>query len=569
MTRTTEIEPIPIPVDIPEGFWERDLHYPAPLSPAYRSLWLPALNEGFQQAMTEFGFLVDTVEQRDLGGWIYTRIVPMGGKERPSPPAWLLWLMLRIHPTLRARCRKAEFERPQNLARSLLEDYYTRWRVECLRLNTQAQEIQVDLLNDTDLLEHLEHVLQTARKGAILHIRLSIPHVLLLYQLVKMLRDFLGWEQEKVYALLSGSSKATTHLSEQLDSLLTQLQALPELEHEELGVWKGRAYTSFCQRFPQAAKCIDAWLEVHGYMMLGYDLEGPMLKENPGLLLGLLEGQLHTTRDKQKAQSHCEALLRDVRNRLSNEPEKLAAFEACLAQAKPAYHIRDDNGRACVSVPMALVRRALLACGQRLVQRGALEHPEHIFFLEVTEVKSALEEHMEVKERVVKRRGQRLWAEQHPGPASYGIELPPPPFKVFPPGSRFLLEAVNWSKTQHLLSVAKGHDPKAVKKECKGIGASAGSYTGKARVILKETDFDRLRAGEILVCPCTTPNWSILFGLVGALVTDKGGLLSHPAIIAREYHIPAVLGTGDATRRIVDGQIVTVDGNLGIVSLEQ
>ena len=80
-----------------------------------------------------------------------------------------------------------------------------------------------------------------------------------------------------------------------------------------------------------------------------------------------------------------------------------------------------------------------------------------------------------------------------------------------------------------------------------------------------EEDFDRLQAGDVLICPITSPVWSILFPKVGALVTDSGGVLSHPAIIAREYGIPAVVATGNATQVIQDGQQVVVEGDAGVV----
>jgi pyruvate,water dikinase len=98
-----------------------------------------------------------------------------------------------------------------------------------------------------------------------------------------------------------------------------------------------------------------------------------------------------------------------------------------------------------------------------------------------------------------------------------------------------------------------------------GIGASAGHYTGPVRVVRDESEFHKIRAGDVLVCPITSPVWSVLFPSVGALVTDAGGFLSHSAIIAREYRLPAVVATGNATRLLRDGQVVTVDGLAGTV----
>jgi pyruvate,water dikinase len=102
-----------------------------------------------------------------------------------------------------------------------------------------------------------------------------------------------------------------------------------------------------------------------------------------------------------------------------------------------------------------------------------------------------------------------------------------------------------------------------------GIAASAGSYTGPVRVVMDEFDFGKLRPGDVLVCPVTSPVWSVLFPSVGALVTDTGGLLSHPAIIAREYGVPAVVATGNATALLRDDQVVTIDGGAGRIEVQR
>ena len=100
-----------------------------------------------------------------------------------------------------------------------------------------------------------------------------------------------------------------------------------------------------------------------------------------------------------------------------------------------------------------------------------------------------------------------------------------------------------------------------------GTGASAGQVTATARVLSGPADFGRMRPGEVLVASITTPAWTSLFTMAAAVVTDVGGPLSHSSIVAREYGIPAVLGTGVATRRIPDGARVRVDGDAGTVTL--
>ena len=101
-----------------------------------------------------------------------------------------------------------------------------------------------------------------------------------------------------------------------------------------------------------------------------------------------------------------------------------------------------------------------------------------------------------------------------------------------------------------------------------GNAASSGKVTGTARVVMSLDSQDRLAPGEILVCPATMPPWTPLFGIAAAVVTDHGGVLSHTAIVAREYQIPAVVGTKMGTALIRDGQTITVDGSAGTVKLE-
>lgn len=100
-----------------------------------------------------------------------------------------------------------------------------------------------------------------------------------------------------------------------------------------------------------------------------------------------------------------------------------------------------------------------------------------------------------------------------------------------------------------------------------GVPGSPGQYTGPVRVVRSFNEFERLRPGDVVVCPAVDPSWSVLFSSIGAIVTDAGGALSHSAIVAREHGIPAVLGAAEATRALRDGQIVTVDGTTGSVTI--
>ena len=102
-----------------------------------------------------------------------------------------------------------------------------------------------------------------------------------------------------------------------------------------------------------------------------------------------------------------------------------------------------------------------------------------------------------------------------------------------------------------------------------GVSGSVGKAVGSVRVIKSPEEFDKLQAGEILVCTYTDPEWTPLFTLAAGVVVDTGGTLSHAAIVAREYKIPAVLATGNATEKLKDGDMVIVDGTNGTVVIAQ
>jgi pyruvate,water dikinase len=101
----------------------------------------------------------------------------------------------------------------------------------------------------------------------------------------------------------------------------------------------------------------------------------------------------------------------------------------------------------------------------------------------------------------------------------------------------------------------------------RGTGASAGVVRGPARIVIGPEDFARVQPGDIIIAPSSNPSWVPLFSIAGGLVTNTGGVLSHAAVVAREFDLPAVVGTGDATTRIADGRQLELDGTTGFVRL--
>src|SRR5262245_20067395 len=117
----------PIAIETPAGYWERVAdHYPQPLSPMHRSIWLPIINSGFKQTSDEFGMLA-SVEQREIGGWVYMRLAPLGGKDVPRPPAWLMRLLIRVVPAIRTRLKRAVAAIRDDKPGQLLRRWHAEW----------------------------------------------------------------------------------------------------------------------------------------------------------------------------------------------------------------------------------------------------------------------------------------------------------------------------------------------------------------------------------------------------------------------------------------------------------
>ncbi len=216
------------------------------------------------------------------------------------------------------------------------------------------------------------------------------------------------------------------------------------------------------------------------------------------------------------------------------------------------------------NVPCGILRRWVLEAGERLVGRGQLPRVADAVYCTAEELAQALSGRGEdVAPAAARRRNEEAWVRAHPGPTVVGETGVLPDLRYLPGPGRRMNEAMLWG----LLMEFPGEQATTDDGQVTGTAASPGHYTGRVRVVSREADFHALQPGDVLVCPTASPSWTILFGVAGALITDGGGPLAHAAIIAREHGLPAVVGTGNATSRLTDGQLVTVDGTAGTVTL--
>ncbi len=561
--RERPIDPVPVPVEPPHGYWLREAsHAPVPWMPMGQA-WLRLRTPALRGMCEQFGLLFETLDVRDIGGWEYFRVVPIGGKDRPAPPKALVPLLFRLVPSLRRRVKECVTAMRADVARNLVRRWYQEWQPELARRETELRNVDLTGLTDVDLDAHTASLVELIDLGVRIHFDLHGAIGLTLANLAFTCRDLLG-DEALAFDLLAGLSEKSTEPSRALARLADLANRLPALKRRILQ----RAPVGIVLAEDEAfAAAFAEFLGAHGCRALRYEIAEPNLDERPDLVLGLVADQLTAGFDPaQTAAALAERRERaaaDARKRLTS-PQDRARFDRALLDAEAAYPVREDNEYFTVGVLLALLRRTALDFGRRLAERGQLELRDDVFFLDLDEARTALRDGADRLRLVVRRKAERAWVLDHPGPASYGKNPgPPPPFASLPPEARLANEGFLWAVDR--IMGPQTQPGRGANGVVTGIPAAPGSYTGPVRVIRSEAEFDRLRAGDVLVCPVTSPVWSVLFPSIGALVTDSGGVLSHPAIIAREYGIPAVVATGNGTAVLCDGQVVTVDGTAGVV----
>lgn len=288
----------------------------------------------------------------------------------------------------------------------------------------------------------------------------------------------------------------------------------------------------------------EAHLSTYGHTIYNLDFMNPVPADDPIPLLETLrffvsgkgvdpyerQRRFATRRDKATAM---------VLARL--DPVRAKGFRRLLHWAQSNAPIRED-ALADVGLAWPQVRRMLREIGQRLQQAGVISTPEDVFWLHRTEID---EERGSLADQVEQRKA--LWRGQR---------------RATPPQ---LLPKGGWGDMWRRWLPAASEDQTS--DVIKGIGGSMGTITAPARVLGGPQDFGQMQPGDVLVASITTPAWTSLFAMASGVVTDIGGPLSHSSIVAREYGIPAVLGTAVATRRIHSGQMIKVDGDAGTVTL--
>ena len=304
---------------------------------------------------------------------------------------------------------------------------------------------------------------------------------------------------------------------------------------------------------------LHKWLAYYGQRLNSvFALDQPSWIEDPTPAIQNLQAyvampDLRPEMEPASLVAEREKAVAEARARLAGYPQPIVArFETLLKAAQVAAVVHEDHNFWIDQRLFYHVRRLILEFGGRLAQAGALDAANDVFYLTSDELQNGRD--VPIKRLVQERKTEMEQFSRVTPPPMLGTA---PAFEMTDGGSM-------------VRAMFKGEmSPTPIgnseMNKVKGLPGSAGVTRGTARVIRSLAEAGKLQPGDVLVAIATEPPWTPLFATASAIITDSGGVLSHSAVVAREYRIPAVVGTGNATTTFQDGQLLEVDGNAGTV----
>ena len=518
------------------GYWVQDeVHFGHPLTPLFASFQIPALTVGTRRAFDTLSMPMLEFRARLVDGYFYQWAVEApDAKEREERQRRLM--ADDIIPTHAERFRRVVHD-------ELLPLY--------AELGRRAQE----LATLKDALAALEGIGATYDLVWQRHFELVLPLMAARSALGDLIKRLTGRDHPGVLsAIFAGVMTKTLETDRELRRLAESAppevaQALDSLQAE----WLGRLAESPAGR--DFLKRLHTFLAEYGQRVPhSHEFVEPAWIEDPTQPLALIRTYLrqpfafdaHIARLAAERQEAL-AVLRDS---MPDTAER-AQFERLYQQVLPFWGVDEDHHFYIDAMLPAKTRPLVLKVGALLAAAGVLADPEDVCFLYRDEVEAVLRSPEDRRPLATSRRAD--WRRQQQS-------VPTPYFGTRPTRDDPLQVLVFGEPDRPAASPAV--------RMLKGQSASAGVYRGRVRIIRDPAEFGRLQPGEVLVCRTTAPPWTPLFSIAGAIVTDAGGALSHAATVAREYRRPAVVGARIATHVLADGQLVTVDGSAGTVTLD-
>jgi pyruvate,water dikinase len=536
-------------------FWLDDLHCPQPISPMWFDIGGWWLTCGYMYRRFGVPFGKDWVA-KTVSGYLMSAVVPRPAEEEAG--LWSYYNM--VMPVY---------------ADKFLDWWKRRYLPEILRNFEYLDTFPMESSSLPELMILLEEALDIQERHWRLHWMLNLAQFQASITFEATLLPLIGAEHKPLVGriLISDedrnwdSVRELWTLKEQVKKSPTLVRAFDDNDTAD-GVMRALGASDAGRGL---LKDIDAYKNEYGNKSLyAHEYLYTTWRENPTPIVEALRGYLISDYDYEKdvrqLRENRDAAIKEMWSLVpagTSEEDKAklkTALDLALKMTPltPDHHFYMDQGT------YARMRLVLMAVGRKLVELGGLRQPDDVMFLKYDELRtlsanvSTGQAAIDAKSMVTERRKARehalairppLWAGTITDWSMHGE-----PYKQV---------LWDWPGIYERSKNAAAQPSGSVK----GLGASAGVYEGTARVVESADEFDQVKKGEVLVCKMTSPSWVVLFTKIGGLVTDSGGALSHPAVVSREFGIPAVVGTRTGTQAIKTGQRVRLNGVSGLVEI--
>ena len=481
--------------------------------------------------------------------------------------AFNYWFYFGIFPRFPPELMEEQSKRSDEVVMATVHRLQERWDEEWLpEIMTQIRDwdaFDLAAASDAELQAHLPKMWAGAHRLADLHFQIVTPVYIALSLLDDLYNDLFSEGVFESQKLFQGFDNKTMEVGRALWDLSRKAKASDGVrkifEQNAPGdVMNALLESDEAQAFTTE---LVAFLNSHGKRVSDWGIRVESWVEDPSPVMVNLKDYIQQERDPDAEQEERAAEREDaiatVRERLQGYPSNVRdEFELLLKAAATAVVLTEGHGYWIYFQSTYRVRRVLVEIGKRLAEAGTVAIAEDVFFLRTDEIAPALgaspaPDHTGLVEA---RREEMKHFESVKPPMFMGTDYGPPP-----------PDLLGMALGKFFGAPAEQDD--ATPDQVVGNAGSPGKFRGTAKVVGSLDEAAKLGVGEILVAETTSPSWTPLFATAAGIVTDTGGILSHCAVVAREYGIPAVVGTGVATSTIRDGQTIEVDGDAGRVLL--
>ncbi len=527
------------------GSWHLDpVHFPRPVTRYWAEVHPEPFVRGTHEFMAYYGTPIDAMVMQYVNGFAYSTMRPAPDTEIPE------------------RFARAEEVWKQKVWRQQLQEWDDTFKPAAIKTHRELQAVDIEKLSDDELVDYLTRCREHHSNMLFQHMRFTGSAMLPVGDLLAHLQMWTTVAPADSLAMLRGAAPVSAGASGELEALITAInddsdaRALLDSAGDP-----GKILAELRATKGAVGAATTAYLDLVGCRLLdGFDISGRYALELPDQLLRSIRLSVGGAgNDNDDLDARVERIRAEV------PAEHQGEFDEILGEARLMYRLRDERGVFSDIWASGIMRRAVIGAGHRMAAAGRVHDAEHFVDAGFDEMCALVRgSGGPSADELATRFADRSARSAKEAPPALGPPPPPPPDPAgLPPGVARVMHAVGVALGELFESSEAEHEGDTLR----GLAASGGVYEGPARRVSGPTEFGRIVQGDVLVTESTTEAFNILLPLLGAIVTDSGGLLSHSAIVAREYGIPGVVGTRDATDRIADGVRVRVDGDAGEVTV--